>query len=294
MQNILKSLAFTEVYSYSFLSEETKNIFAINNAPEIANPVSSEAKYLRTSLIPNLAVAAKNNLRFYNTLRLFETGNVFSKQDNGVTEREQIAGLIISKGAFPELKGLVISFLTQLGIDDFEFNDSVSDTYEGKHWYHPGQVATIRAEGEIVGIMGNLNPQISHQMDLKKGATMAMFSFNLQKLINAMETELEFEPIPKYPSVIRDISLLVDTETMIGQILNTINENDKSGIVQDVDVFDIYEPNAEEEAEGTSRKSVAFHLIFRSNDRTLTVEEVDEAENQIKTALKDTLGAEVR
>lgn len=294
MQNILKSLAFSEVYNYSFLSEETRDSFDINNAPEIANPVSSEAKYLRTSIIPNLVVAARNNLRFYSSFRLFEAGHVFSKEEKGINEREQIAGLIVSKDGFHELKGLVISFLKQLGMDDFEFNDAVSETYEGKHWYHPGQVATIKIDGEIVGIMGNLNPQISNRLDLKKEVNISLFSFNLQKLVNAMETELEFEPIPKYPSVIRDISLLVNTDVRIEQILNVINENDSMGIIQDVDVFDIYEPDAEEDADGVSRKSVAFHVIFRSNERTLTVGEVDQTEKHIKTALRESLEAEVR
>ena len=307
MKNVLKGLGFAECYNYSFLSEKAKEIFNASNAPEIANPISQEAKYLRNSLIPNLVTAAKNNLRFYNSVHLFEVGDVFSQNGEEINEREQIAGLIASSNnSFPELKGLTESFLAQLGIDDFEFADTVSETYEGKNWYHPGQVATIKISDIIVGIIGNLHPKIAQRLDLKKGAVVSQFSFNLQKLTKAMEEELEFEPIPKYPSIVRDISMLVDKDTKISQILNTI-QGVGGKIVQDVDVFDIYETSetqdesrggeeADETERGVSagRKSIAFHIIYRSDNRTLTDEEADKIEQSIKKALEQGLGAEIR
>ncbi len=292
MKNVLKGLGFAECYNYSFLSEKTKEIFNASSAPEIANPISQEAKYLRSSLIPNLVTAAKNNLRFYNSVHLFEAGDVFSQNGEEINEREQIAGLIASSNnSFPELKGLTESFLTQLGIDDFEFADTVSETYEGKNWYHPGQVATIKISDIIVGIIGNLHPKIAQRLDLKKGAVVSQFSFNLQKLTKAMEEELEFEPIPKYPTIIRDISLLVNKDVKISEILNLIESADADSIVQDADVFDIYEDNPDV-PEG--KKSIAFHIIYRSDNRTLTDEEADKVEQNIKKALEQDLGAEIR
>lgn len=307
MKNILKGMGFAECYNYSFLSEKAKETFNASNAPEIANPISQEAKYLRNSLIPNLVMAAKNNLRFYNSPRLFEVGNVFSRNGDDVNEREQIAGLIVSdNNPFSELKGLAESFLTQLGIDDFEFADTVSETYEGKNWYHPGQVATIKVSDVIVGIMGNLHPKIAQQLDLKRNNIIGQFSFNLQKLVKVMEEELEFEPIPKYPSIIRDISMLVDKDTKISHILNII-QGVGGEIVQDVDVFDIYETSemqdesrGSEEADETERgispgrKSIAFHVVYRADNRTLTDEEVDKVEKNIKKSLEQGLGAEIR
>ncbi len=291
MKNILKGTGFAECYNYSFLSEKAKETFSASDAPEIANPISQEAKYLRTGLIPGLVLAAEKNLRFYPTVKLFEVGNSFSQEGDTVREREQIAGILARQHSFIEMKGLVESFLGQLSISDFEFDDTVSESYSGRYWFHPGRVATIKIGGEIVGIIGDLNPKIKYQLGIADGIEISQFSFRLSLLIKAMEEELEFEPIPKYPAIIRDISLLVNKDVKISEMLNLIESADTSSIVQDVDVFDIYEDNPDV-PEG--KKSIAFHIIYRSDNRTLTDEEADKIEQNIKKALGQGLGAEIR
>ncbi len=291
MKNILKGMGFAECYNYSFLSEKAKETFSASDAPEIANPISQEAKYLRTGLIPGLVLAAEKNLRFYPTAKLFEVGNSFSQEGDTIREREQIAGILARQHSFIEMKGLVESFLGQLSISDFEFDDTVSESYSGRYWFHPGRVATIKIGGEIVGIIGDLNPKIKYQLGIADGIEISQFSFRLSLLIKAMEEELEFEPIPKYPAIIRDISLLVNKDVKISEMLNLIESADTSSIVQDVDVFDIYEDNPDV-PEG--KKSIAFHIIYRSDNRTLTDEEADKIEQNIKKALGQGLGAEIR
>ncbi len=295
MRDIFKSLGFVETYNYSFISDETKEIFDIGDAPELSNPASHYYHYMRSDLIPNLMIAAQRNTRFYKDIRLFETGNAFSQEGAEIKEREQIAGVIVTRGeAFSELKGCLESFLEQLGIDDFELVPIADiETYAGKHWYHPGRAATIKISGEIVGIMGILNPKIAGRLDFKDGSETAQFSFRMSSLVKALDAELEYESIPKYPSVVRDISLLVNKNIRIERILNTISQADKTGIVRDIDIFDIYEPGVDEQKE-SGRKSVAFHLILRSDDHTLTDDEANKTESSIKEALKHALSAEIR
>ncbi len=306
MKDILKGLGLTECYNYSFLGEKTKEIFDISNAPEIANPVSQEARYLRTGLIPNLALAAERNLRFYNSVRLFETGNVFAQKGDEVEEKEIIAGVIVGKNAFIELKGIAESFFRQLGIDDAEFSDVISPNHSTKYWYHPGRVAEVQIGESGIGLIGDLHPHVKSGLGIKPDLEVAQFSLLLVPLVKAIEEELEFEPIPKYPSIIRDVSILVDKDVKISQILNIVEEAG-SEIVQDVDVFDIYETSetqdefrGSEEADETERgispgrKSIAFRVVYRADDRTLTDDEVDKVEKNIKKALEEGLGAEIR
>ena len=291
MKNILKGMGFAECYNYSFLSEKAKEAFNVSNAPEIANPISQEAKYLRTGLIPGLILATVKNLRFSDSVRLFETGNVFSQKGDEVEEKEIIAGVIAGKQVFIELKGAVESFFRQLGIDDAEFSDITNPSYSTKDWYHPARVAEVQIGEETIGLIGDLHPHIKSGLGIKQDLEMAQFSFLMAPLIKAMEEELEFEPIPKYPTIIRDISLLVSKDVKISEILNRIEEVDADGIVQDVDVFDIYEDNPDV-PEG--KKSIAFHIIYRSDNRTLTDEEADKVEQNIKKSLEQGLGAEIR
>ncbi len=291
MKNILKGLGFAECYNYSFLSEKAKEIFNASNAPEIANPISQEAKYLRTGLIPGLVSATEKNLRFSNSVRLFEAGNIFTQKDDEVEEKEIIAGIIAGKQAFIELKGTVESFFRQLGIDDAEFSDITNPNHPTGNWYHPARVAEVQIGEETIGFIGDLHPHIKNELGIRPDLEIAQFSLLMAPLVKAVEEELEFEPIPKYPAIIRDISLLVNKDVKISEILNRIESADTSSIVQDVDVFDIYEDNPDM-PEG--KKSIAFHIIYRSDNRTLTDEEADRVEQNIKKTLEQGLGAEIR
>lgn len=291
MKNILKGLGFAECYNYSFLGEKAKEIFNASNAPEIANPISQEAEYLRTGLIPGLVLATEKNLRFSDLVRLFETGNIFTQKGDEVEEKETIAGVIAGKNAFIELKGAIESFFRQLGIDDVEFSDITNPNYLTKNWYHPARIAEVQIGEKIIGPIGDLHPHIKNGLGIRSDLEIAQFSFLVTPLVKAMEEELEFEPIPKYPSIIRDISLLVSKDVKISEILNRIESADTNGIVQDVDVFDIYEDNPDV-PEG--KKSIAFHIIYRSDNRTLTDEEADKIEQNIKKSLEQGLGAEIR
>lgn len=288
MRDILKGLAFSETYNYSFIGDELKEVLALADAPEIANPASHHFKYLRTGLLPGMIWAAKSNARFRAEQKLFEFGKVFGQKGEAVMESEELAALVTGGQTFWQIKGLMESFLKQLGITDFSFVEG--QPAAGARIFHPGRHALIKIGDSPVGELGEINPASQKALGLKGGIGIGMFRFEFTDLVKAFEREIEFEPIPKFPSIIRDISVLVSSGVKISQILNAIEEQNKDGLIKDVDVFDIFE----DEDGRNQKKSVAFHVIYRADDRTLSDTEAKALEDKVVATLKEKFDAEIR
>lgn len=293
--HLMVGAGYSEVYNYSFVPDETPF--------ELAQPQSSEYRFLRTSLVPRLLINVRDNLRFTDEVKLFETGHVYDAVGEG---KESLRlGLALSRrsgGAdvFYELKGALDLLFERLGIDDVVYDDAEPFPWDASAVMVSanGKRAVLRLEGSgtIIGFVGGVSASAADRLKLKGGAAIA--ELNLRTLIERAEQEREFAPLPKYPSMIRDIAVLVDQGVKVDDILQTA-EDAGGDIVEDIDVFDIFVPTGTEKlkAEGDTPeygKSVAFHVIFRSPDRTLTDKEVDAAEAAIKTALTENLDAQIR
>ena len=301
--NLLVGAGYSEVFNYSFLSDELHGLLDPKGLDELAEPQSAEYRWLRRSLVPRLVVNLRDNLRFADEVRIFESGHTFGRIGEG---KEPLRlGLALAKrsgdtDAFYELKGAVDLLLQRLGIDDVYYDDAEPFPWDAGavNATATGRRAVVRIEGEqtILGFIGAVSGRIAEAMKLKGSAVVA--ELDLRTVIEEAEQENEFEPLPKYPSVIRDISVLVEQGVKVDDILQTA-EDAGGDIVTDVDVFDIFLPTGEEKlkAEGDTPeygKSVAFHVVFRAPDRTLTDKEVDVAEAAIKTALQEELDAQIR
>lgn len=290
--HMLAGAGYSEVYNYVFLPELQKH--------ELAQPQSSEFRYLRQSLIPRLLINARDNLRFTDDVRLFETGHVFDHVDD---KRESTRlGLVCARKSprgepvepFYELKGAVDLLLERLGVADYYYDDAAPFAWDAGAVSAtvPGQQAVIRLEGDghIIGFIGAVS-------SLKSPAAIAELC--LRSLIRHAQREREFEPLPKYPSVVRDIAVLVDQGVKIDDILQAAQAVDTAGIVQDIDVIDIFLPTGKEKikAEGDTPeygKSVLIRVIYRADDHTLIDEEVTAVEAAIKAALQEKLSAQIR
>jgi phenylalanyl-tRNA synthetase beta chain len=134
--------------------------------------------------------------------------------------------------------------------------------------------------------MGEVNPAVTRALKLKK--PVVAFEFDLERLALKVAEERDYQPVSRFPRVVRDVSILVPRDVRVSRVLNLIEGVDEERIIQDVDVFDIYEDDAQE------KKSIAFHIVYGSDDRTLKDEEVDKVEQLIKKALEEGLGAEIR
>ena len=303
LTHLLVGAGYSEVYNYAFISEDLWDLLR-TAGPELAQPQSTEYRWLRTSLIPRLLVNARDNLRFFDSVKLFETGHVFDHVIEGKESTRLslvLAGRAGTPEPFYELKGAIDLLLTRIGVADVVFDDA-----EPMPWDNgavrasaKGRRALIRLEGSeaIIGFIGAVSGRVADALKLKGSAAVA--ELDLRALAEHAQEEREFQPLPKYPSVVRDIAILVDQGVKVDDIIQIVHDADINGLVRDVDVFDIYLPTGSEKlkAEGDLpdyAKSVAFHVILRADDYTLTDREADAVQTAIVAALQEKLNARIR
>ncbi len=242
---------------------EVYNYSFVSNKEEIEllNPISQEQKYLRSNLRVNLLNNIESNKKYFKDIRLFEIGKVFLKDKNRIIEKKKL-GVALFPADFHRLKGIIETLFNKLRITDV--------------WYNEASGKNIRAEVKIGNdSLGWLNDNI--------------FELDFEKIVKLATEERIYLSPSKYPAVVRDISLLVDKGTKVVEVLNLIN-NVGGSLVCDVDLFDMYE------GEGISqdKKSLAFHIIYQSNDHTLTDKEVNKIQEKIMKALEENREWEVR
>ena len=275
IRNALIGFGFSEVYNYSFLGDvdlrANTNANQRESEPlvEIENPISEDKKYLRPNLRPLLLKNMESNLRFYDEARIFEIGKIFLK-DSSSKEKLMLGIAMAFKKGNPalELKGVIDQLLQAVGLVDY--------------FMKPENENSLRLESDHQ-VLGYVNAVSDNR---------AVAEIDLEKLLALAEEEKSYEPLTKFPSVMRDISLFVPRASRIGEMLTTI-ENAASRLLQDVDMIDFYEAGVTDFADET-RKSVTFRLVFLAKDRTLTDEEVEEEVKKITAALREEYGAEVR
>ncbi len=289
IREILRGFGMSEVYNYSFVSRKDLTRYADPKwwgAVPLRNPISSDFQYLRPNLFIHLNRNIESNFRFYDAVRIFEIGSIFTEaspdkaQDGGgkLGERLYLGMAIgVKKGEpFLELKGLADQLLKELGLPDFFFRD------EGWDVKYLDREHSLRVESDhhVLGYIALA----------KEEANIAFAQFDLGVLLNLVEEEKEYEPLSKYPSVMRDLSLLVSKDTRVNQLME-IMENSAPQYLDDVDLIDFYEdPNTMK----GGQKSLTFRLVFQADDRTLTDEEVGKEMEKIISSLQEKFDVEVR
>lgn len=295
LRNILTSAGLDEVMTYNFIDYEDYinfNDLIRQNGEiiEILNPVSNLFKYYRPFIFINLVKAISKNLSYYNWLRtknisIFEIGNVALIQKNKITENTNLSICITQENLQDTLtlgKGILNHLAEALGLKRFHYkpysqNLSCINLYSIIH----------TEEENLIGFWGYLSEEIAKKYDVKQPILIA--EINLNKLINYFEKEKLYKEIPIYPAIIRDLSLIVPEYIQSDQIENEIYEVAKD-ILEEIELFDIYQGAPLKENE----KSLAYHLIFRKNDRTLKEEEVNILMGGIIKRLKEKFGAIIR
>lgn len=289
VKDILEGLGLSEVYNYSFIGEE--DLKKLKQSPknyiELENPLSLDLKYLRRDLIIGLLKNTRDNFRHFGEGRLFELGKVYLKD-----EKMMLAGIIWRKTnkreLFYEAKGIVDGLLNKLGISN-QWYDNVKATSEwsDKVFWHPGISAEIKINDKEIGFVGEINPEILSKFGIK-GST-AAFNLDFELLLELVSEELIYQHPSKYPAAIRDIAVLVNRGDRVVDVLNVINSVGGE-LVRDVDLFDMYEGGEIPQ----NKKNLAFHIIYQSDERTLTDKEVDKIHNRIVREANKRMGWEVR
>ncbi len=287
VKTIFEGLGFTEVNNFSFVGEDdlSKTKVSKDGYIELENPLSDDLKYLRKDLLINILKNIKENYKQIfgndNAIKIFELGKVYCKEDNKTKEEKMLSGAIVRqtekiKGeSFYELKGVIDAILTKLGISDYWYDDfqATSDWTDQIFWSKTG-TAEIKIGNEEIGFLGEINSDILNAFNIKR--KVVMFNLNFEKLLKLVSEELIYRSPSPYPAAIRDLAVLVNKSDRVGDVMKII-EDTGGELVQDVDLFDMYEG----EEIPDNKKNLAFHIIYQSYEKTLKDEEIDKIQRKI-------------
>lgn len=283
-KNYLVSQGFSEAVTYSFVSEKEYDLFGLDkNSNEyrfikILNPLGEDLSVMRTSLLPSLVKVIVNNVNKKNLSgRLFEFAKTYNPKNLPLTELP-VENEVLSLGMFGDedfftLKGVVEGLFEVLGAT-FK-----ADFVKCKRSYmHPTRSAEIVLGNRSLGYIGEINPVILEKLGIDKRVYAGEIYYGaIAKMLNR---KLIFKPFAKFPSVERDLALVMDNSTTNGETVKLIKKFSDKTLIS-VELFDIYQ-GAQLEA---NKKSMAYHLTFSSLERSLTLEEVDANVSRILAGL---------
>jgi phenylalanyl-tRNA synthetase beta chain len=277
IRNTLTAQGLFENISYILLKEDNANdfnIFSQAQSLKILNPLNLERHELRRSIIPSLLINRDYNLkRQVSQTEIFEIGNIFSSESGqlhlGILIDElynQTNWLNNKKADFYTMKGLVLNVLTLLGVNLNRVKITPYDLQDS--FYHPGKSALISFDKKVIGVIGYLHTLALKKYDLSKEVIVS--EIVLDDLLNAKTNQIVFIEPSIYPTINRDIAFLIRDEIKAADIIQTIKRIGKS-MIKEIEVFDVYKGNNIPEG----LKSLALSLVFCSNERTLTSEEIN-------------------
>ena len=290
--NLCRSLGYSEIITYSFVSPAIFDQIRLpadsnlRNAIRIQNPLGEDTSIMRTIAIPSmLDILSRNNAYHNKNVKLYEIAKIYLPTDGQVLPEEPkmlVLGTYGQNANFFSLKGELEAILKGLNVKKAAYT-----AVNNNPTYHPGRCAKVSVDGVDVGYMGQIHPIVAanYGMDMDVYAV----EVSLTKLFGLLLPEVTYVPLPKYPAVTRDLALLCDEAVTVGQAQEVIA---KAGgkLLKAVNLFDIYRGVGVPEG----KKSLAFSLILRADDRTLTDTDSETVITKVLTAVQDKLGATLR
>lgn len=299
LRDVLLGEGMDEVINFSLLSK--KEVDAFNTIKteytKLLHPMTEDHEYLRNSLIPGLVRnIAYNQARNNNDLKIFEQARIFDRPKGQArpNEIEYLSGAIsgnvsgdswntkAQKSDFYYLKGIVDELLMFTNADA-KFEYKATSEYSN---LHPGQTAKILANGQVVGLIGKLHPKYQKAQSVDETY---VFELSIDALFDLNSKNIKSQSAPKYPSISRDLAILVKSSVENGEIIADIYANGGK-YLNDVTIFDVYEGKNIK----TNYKSLAYHLEFLNPNDTLTDEEVEKAFSLVKDSLVQKFNVEIR
>ncbi|MGM9973526.1 MAG: phenylalanine--tRNA ligase subunit beta [Clostridiaceae bacterium] len=278
--------------SYSFVS--TKSLDKIKTTEDsllrdmivIRNPLGEDYSRMRTTTIPSMLEAlARNYSRSIEEVRLFEMGKIYIKNNNELQlpkENNILTIGLYGNADYFDLKGIIENLLEAMGIAKYSFK-----RLEENPAYHPGKTAEIYSGKNLLGILGEIHPDVADNYGIEVPCYIA--EINLDELYALADLVKKYKALPKYPAVTRDLALLVDEELLVQDIEDTIR-GQGGNILESIKLFDVYK--GKQIPEG--KKSVAYSLVYRAENRTLEEKDVNKVHNKILKALEYKMGAQLR
>lgn len=290
VKNLMVSCGLYEAMTYSFVSPkvfEKINLpdgHELRNTVNILNPLGEDFSVMKTTGIPSMMEClARNYSRDNKEVRLFEIARVYIPSGDVLPyESDKLVIGMYGGVDFFTLKGIIENLLSLLGIDKAEY------VRETEHpTFHPGRTAKLLVRKKQAAILGEIHPDVAENYGIEDRVYLA--EIDLKTLYEAAKTERRYKALQKFPSVLRDIAMLVDENISVGELENIIRKAGK-GLIESVKLFDVYK--GKQVPEGL--KSVAYSITYRAEDRTLKDEEVNRVHDNIVNTLKEKFGAQLR
>ena len=279
----VRALGYDEIITYSFISPTYYDKIrmpkdsSLRNSLKILNPLGEDTSIMRTTILPSmLEIIARNHSYRNKSARLYELGKIYLPREDGLADEPKY----LSLGAYGDgvdffsFKGSIETLLHELRITDVKYVACTDN-----HSYHPGRCAKVYAGETYLGVFGQIHPLVAANYGMDTEVYTAELSFDA--MYEKRGDIPVYQPLPKFPAVTRDIAVVCDEAVTVGALEESIRRGAK-GLLKDVSLFDIYRgPGV-----AGGKKSVAFNLVLRADDRSLTGEEADEDVQSILAALK--------
>jgi len=294
--SVCRACGYDEIITYSFISPayydkiRWPEDFERRKSFKILNPLGEDTSIMRTTVLPSMLEILTRNYNYRNkSAKLYEVGRIYLPGgEDGLANEAKV----LSMGAygadmdFFAMKGAVEALLTEIRARDVHF-EPADPTLPQYQSYHPGRCATVWSGSDCIGVFGQIHPLVGKNYGVDSEFYCAELSFDA--LMSARGADPEYVPLPKFPAVTRDIAVVCDEAVTVGALEDCIRRGAK-GLLKDVSLFDIYRGKGVD----AGKKSVAFNLTLRSDDRSLTAQEADEDVRNILELLKDELSAVLR
>ncbi len=300
IREAFRASGLTELIHYTW----TKPGVGDSRQIKVANPLLVEFSALRTEMLTGLLTAFQHNLEQGNgPLNGFEMGRIFWKEEDGLAEAHALAGIMSGKPlqgkwltakkemtlSWFEAKGILEGVFHGLGIA-VEYQPDRQDTR-----LHPGRTASLWIEGERLGRFGQIHPQLRQEQDLPEDVY--GFELDLEVLVSAIDQERShssgFKPYSLFPASDRDLAFFVETHISVTELERTMRKattTSNGSLLSSIELFDEYRG----EHVPTGQRSLAFRLVYRADDRTLTDDEVNPVHQKVRDALEDKFRVSLR
>lgn len=288
---VCRSLGYDEIITYSFISPTYYDKIRLpedsplRKSMKIMNPLGEDTSIMRTTVMPSMLEILTRNYNYRNKeAHLYELGRTYFEREDGMADEPKHLSLGVygPEESFFTLKGAVETILDSIRAEDVTYVAEKSDPS-----YHPGRCAKVYVKGQEVGTLGQIHPLVAANYGVDAELYYADLKFDA--LFASRGADPEYQPLPKFPAVTRDIAVLVDKAVTVGAMESSIQAAAK-GLLKDVTLFDIYEGVKLP----TGKKSVAFNLVLRADDRSLTAQEADDEVNLVLERLKKDFDAMLR
>jgi phenylalanyl-tRNA synthetase beta chain len=289
---VCRALGYSEIITYSFVSPAIFDRIRIpvdsplRNTLKIQNPLGEDTSIMRTTALPSMLDILSRNYAYHNkAAKLYEIAKVYIPTEGQTLPEEPKYLMLGTYGAgetFFTLKGELEAVFKGLNLSKARYAAEQSNPS-----FHPGRCARVSIDGVEVGYIGQIHPLVAQNYGIDSEVYCAQINFT--KLLTLQLPEATYVPLPKYPAVTRDIAIICEEATTVAEIEDVIC--DAAGkLLRNTKLFDIYRGTGIPEG----KKSMAFTLEIRADDRTLTDTDCEQVINKVLSALQEKLNAQQR